>query len=207
MRTALEVAHRGWGESCVIGVAASGHEIQTRPFQLITGRVWKGTAFGGWKSRTEVPQLVKRVQSNDLNIDRYLTHLISGIDRVNEAIDALHSGNCLRAVVQISTYAQYDNHNKFTILSNNKLHGGNLIRFKHWSQACQCFMTASIFLPLQGRNIPTPPLLYFLSGLTCTDENARTKSTLTTYAAQHNIAIVFPDTSPRDLNIQGLSDE
>ncbi len=59
MRNALEVAHRGWGQSCIIGVAAAGKEIATRPFQLVTGREWKGTAFGGWKSRTEVPRLVQ----------------------------------------------------------------------------------------------------------------------------------------------------
>ncbi|CAN0500264.1 unnamed protein product, partial [Laminaria digitata] len=59
MRSALEAAHRGWGESCVIGVAAAGHEISTRPFQLVTGRIWKGTAFGGWKSRSQVPGLVE----------------------------------------------------------------------------------------------------------------------------------------------------
>lgn len=100
MRAALECAHRGWGTSCVIGVAASGHEISTRPFQLVTGRVWKGTAFGGFKSRTDVPKLVERMLSGELPVDHYITHMFNGVDKTNEAIDALHSGNCLRAVVQ-----------------------------------------------------------------------------------------------------------
>jgi S-(hydroxymethyl)glutathione dehydrogenase / alcohol dehydrogenase len=98
MRAALECSHRGWGTSCVIGVAASGHEISTRPFQLVTGRVWKGTAFGGYKSRTDVPKLVDQYVSGELPIDHYITHMYDGVDQTNAAIDALHSGNCLRAV-------------------------------------------------------------------------------------------------------------
>lgn len=100
MRSALEAAHRGWGVSCVIGVAASGHEISTRPFQLVTGRTWKGTAFGGWKSRTYVPQLVDRVMSGELPIDQFITHEFQGVDKTNDSIEALHSGTCLRAVVK-----------------------------------------------------------------------------------------------------------
>jgi S-(hydroxymethyl)glutathione dehydrogenase/alcohol dehydrogenase len=99
MRSALECAHRGWGVSCIIGVAASGHEISTRPFQLVTGRVWKGTAFGGFKSRTDVPRLVDRMLSGSLNIDHFITHNFDGVAGTNAAIDALHSGKCLRAVV------------------------------------------------------------------------------------------------------------
>ena len=76
MRAALESAHRGWGESCVIGVAAAGKELATRPFQLVTGRVWKGTAFGGWKSRSAVPKLVERSMSGELPVDHYITHSI-----------------------------------------------------------------------------------------------------------------------------------
>jgi S-(hydroxymethyl)glutathione dehydrogenase/alcohol dehydrogenase len=78
MRAALECAHRGWGTSCVIGVAASGHEISTRPFQLVTGRVWKGTAFGGYKSRTDVPKLVEKHLAGDLPIDHFITHVFDG---------------------------------------------------------------------------------------------------------------------------------
>lgn len=100
MRAALECAHRGWGTSCVIGVAASGHEISTRPFQLVTGRVWKGTAFGGFKSRTQVPQLVERSMDGALPIDHYITHSFKGVAATNKAVEALHSGDCLRAVVQ-----------------------------------------------------------------------------------------------------------
>src|SRR6056300_2116767 len=99
MRAALECSHRGWGESCVIGVAASGHEISTRPFQLVTGRTWKGTAFGGWKSRRDVPKLVKRCIEGKLPVDHFITHKFDGVENTNDAIEALHGGKCLRAVV------------------------------------------------------------------------------------------------------------
>eukprot|EP01062_Namystynia_karyoxenos_P076507 TRINITY_DN751_c0_g1_i7.p1 TRINITY_DN751_c0_g1~~TRINITY_DN751_c0_g1_i7.p1 ORF type:complete len:703 (+),score=275.62 TRINITY_DN751_c0_g1_i7:109-2109(+) len=99
MRTALEAAHRGWGQSCVIGVAAAGKELATRPFQLVTGRRWAGTAFGGWKSRSDVPKLIERSLSGELPVDHYITHKFTGVDHINGAVDALHSGDCLRAVV------------------------------------------------------------------------------------------------------------
>jgi S-(hydroxymethyl)glutathione dehydrogenase / alcohol dehydrogenase len=100
MRSALECSHRGWGVSCVIGVAASGHEISTRPFQLVTGRVWKGTAFGGFKSRKDIPILVERCMKGELPIDHFITHTFHGVGSTNNAIHALHSGECLRAVVE-----------------------------------------------------------------------------------------------------------
>ena len=80
-------------------MAASGHEISTRPFQLVTGRRWVGTAFGGYKSRTDVPKLVEKQLAGELHIDHYITHVFEGVDKTNDAIDALHSGSCLRAVV------------------------------------------------------------------------------------------------------------
>lgn len=99
MRAALEAAHRGWGVSCVIGVAAAGQEISTRPFQLVTGRKWVGTAFGGYKSRTEVPMLVEEHMSGSLPLKQYITHRYQGVHAISEAIDAMHSGEVLRAVV------------------------------------------------------------------------------------------------------------
>ena len=99
MRTALETAHKGWGTSCVIGVAGAGKTIETRPFQLVTGRRWCGTAFGGWKSRTHVPMLVEKNLRGDLPVDHFITHRFNGVDKINDAIDALHGGDCLRAVV------------------------------------------------------------------------------------------------------------
>ncbi|EDQ89207.1 uncharacterized protein MONBRDRAFT_32407 [Monosiga brevicollis MX1] len=99
MRAALESAHRGWGVSCVIGVAPAGHEISTRPFQLVTGRHWTGTAFGGYKSRSQVPELVKSSMSGELPIAHYVTHRFQGVEKMNEVIDLLHTGKCLRAVV------------------------------------------------------------------------------------------------------------
>merc|ERR1712137_302309 len=98
MRSALECAHRGWGVSCVIGVAASGHEISTHPFQLVTGRVWKGTAFGGYKSRSDVPKLVDAYMNGEVQIDPYVTHNVNLKD-INEAFMLMHKGESLRAVI------------------------------------------------------------------------------------------------------------
>lgn len=99
MRAALECAHRGWGESCVIGVAGAGKEISTRPFQLVTGRKWTGTAFGGFKGRSEVPPLIDDYEAGRLKLDHYITHRFQGVEGNLKAIEALHSGDCLRAVV------------------------------------------------------------------------------------------------------------
>ncbi|CAO3693008.1 unnamed protein product [Umbelopsis ramanniana] len=98
MRAALEACHKGWGESIIIGVAAAGEEISTRPFQLVTGRVWKGSAFGGVKGRTEMPGLVKEYQEGRLKVDEFVTHTF-GLDEINEAFDVMHSGDCIRAVI------------------------------------------------------------------------------------------------------------
>ncbi len=98
MRSALECCHKGWGESVIIGVAASGQEISTRPFQLVTGRVWRGTAFGGWKSRNDVPKLVDRVMAGEFDMKRYITHKM-GFQQINEAFHLLHEGACLRCVL------------------------------------------------------------------------------------------------------------
>eukprot|EP00127_Corallochytrium_limacisporum_P000862 Clim_evm5s28 gene=Clim_evmTU5s28 len=97
MRCALEACHKGWGESIVIGVAAGGEEISTRPFQLITGRVWKGSAFGGWKSRDQVPELVNMYLNHELDVDKFATHDVN-IEEVNKAFDLMHSGESIRTV-------------------------------------------------------------------------------------------------------------
>eukprot|EP00747_Dinoflagellata_sp_TGD_P181833 gnl/TRDRNA2_/TRDRNA2_35817_c0_seq1.p1 gnl/TRDRNA2_/TRDRNA2_35817_c0~~gnl/TRDRNA2_/TRDRNA2_35817_c0_seq1.p1 ORF type:complete len:702 (-),score=144.16 gnl/TRDRNA2_/TRDRNA2_35817_c0_seq1:33-1988(-) len=99
MRQALECSARGWGVSVVIGVAAAGQEIGTRPFQLVTGRSWKGTAFGGWKSKLQVPILTDLYMAGELKIDEYITHQMP-FDKINEAFDLLHKGECLRCVLK-----------------------------------------------------------------------------------------------------------
>jgi len=99
MRSALEAAHRGWGLCTLIGVAASGKEISTRPFQFITGRKCTGTAFGGWKTRDAIPMLVKKALSGEIALDHYVTHEYDGVGGTAKALEALHSGDCLRAVV------------------------------------------------------------------------------------------------------------
>jgi S-(hydroxymethyl)glutathione dehydrogenase/alcohol dehydrogenase len=98
MRQALECCHRGWGESIVIGVAASGQEIATRPFQLVTGRVWKGTAIGGARGRTDVPKIVDWYMEKKINIDDLITHTMP-LDKINDAFDLMHEGKSIRSVV------------------------------------------------------------------------------------------------------------
>src|SRR5579862_3917924 len=98
MRQALECCHRGWGESIIIGVAASGQEIATRPFQLVTGRVWKGTAFGGARGRTDVPKIVDWYMEKKINIDDLITHTMP-LDKINDAFDLMTRGESIRSVV------------------------------------------------------------------------------------------------------------
>jgi S-(hydroxymethyl)glutathione dehydrogenase/alcohol dehydrogenase len=98
MRQALESCHRGWGQSIVIGVAAAGAEIATRPFQLVTGRVWKGTAFGGARGRTDVPKIVDWYMQGKIQIDPMITHVMP-LDQINHAFDLMHRGESIRSVV------------------------------------------------------------------------------------------------------------
>jgi len=98
MRTALECCHRGWGTSVIIGVAEAGKEIATRPFQLVTGRVWKGTAFGGAKGRTDVPKIVDWYMDGRIAIDAMITHVLK-LEEINQGFDLMHAGTSIRAVV------------------------------------------------------------------------------------------------------------
>jgi S-(hydroxymethyl)glutathione dehydrogenase/alcohol dehydrogenase len=95
---ALEACHRGWGESIVIGVAGAGEEIATRPFQLVTGRVWRGTAFGGARGRTDVPKIVDWYMQGKIEIDPMITHVMPLAD-INRAFDLMHAGQSIRSVV------------------------------------------------------------------------------------------------------------
>ena len=98
MRQALECCHKGWGESIIIGVAGAGQEIATRPFQLVTGRVWRGTAFGGAKGRTDVPKFVDWYMDGKINIDDLITHTMP-VEEINTAFDLMHAGESIRSVV------------------------------------------------------------------------------------------------------------
>ena len=99
MRQALECCHKGWGESVIIGVAGAGQEIATRPFQLVTGRVWRGTAFGGAKGRTDVPKIVDWYMDGKINIDDLITHKMP-LEDINKAFDLMHEGKSIRSVVE-----------------------------------------------------------------------------------------------------------
>ncbi len=98
MRSALECCHKGWGESVIIGVAGAGKEISTRPFQLVTGRVWRGSAFGGVKGRSELPDYVERYLKGEFKLDHFITHTMA-LDNINDAFDLMHEGKSIRTVI------------------------------------------------------------------------------------------------------------
>ena len=98
MRAALESCHKGWGESVIIGVAGAGQEISTRPFQLVTGRVWRGSAFGGVRGRTQLPGMVEDAMRGDIQLDPFITHTMP-LERINEAFDLMHEGKSIRTVI------------------------------------------------------------------------------------------------------------
>ena len=98
MRAALECCHKGWGESVIIGVAGAGQEISTRPFQLVTGRVWRGSAFGGVKGRTQLPGMVEQAMHGEIDLDPFITHTLP-LERINEAFDLMHAGKSIRTVI------------------------------------------------------------------------------------------------------------
>ena len=98
MRAALECCHKGWGESVIVGVAGAGKEISTRPFQLVTGRVWRGTAFGGTKGRTQLPGMVDQYMSGDIKVDEFITHTMP-LEDINRAFDLMHEGASIRSVI------------------------------------------------------------------------------------------------------------
>jgi len=99
MRAALECCHKGWGESVVIGVAGAGEEIRTRPFQLVTGRVWRGSAFGGVKGRSQLPGFVERYLAGEIRIDEMITEVLP-LDEINNAFDLMHEGKVIRSVIR-----------------------------------------------------------------------------------------------------------
>ncbi|HXH01536.1 MAG TPA: S-(hydroxymethyl)glutathione dehydrogenase/class III alcohol dehydrogenase [Xanthomonadaceae bacterium] len=99
MRAALECCHKGWGDSIVIGVAGAGQEIRTRPFQLVTGRVWRGSAFGGVKGRTQLPGMVEQAMKGEIHLDPFITHELP-LERINEAFELMHAGKSIRTVIR-----------------------------------------------------------------------------------------------------------
>ncbi|PXA70247.1 S-(hydroxymethyl)glutathione dehydrogenase/class III alcohol dehydrogenase [Vibrio sp. 11986-1-5] len=102
MRQALECCHKGWGESVIIGVAGAGQEITTRPFQLVTGRVWRGSAFGGVKGRSQLPAIVEQYLAGEFGLQEFITHTMP-LDKINEAFELMHSGESIRSVVHFNS--------------------------------------------------------------------------------------------------------
>jgi S-formylglutathione hydrolase len=156
-----------------------------------------------------VPKLVNKVILGELNLDDFITHNFETLEDVNKSIDVLHSGECLRAVVKISSPPHHERVD-IKIVSSVKYCGGSLKTVKHWSKVNNCEMTFNIYLPdetIKEQRCEPYPVLYLLAGLTANYENFSIKSHFGLYAQQHKIACVFPDTSPRDTKIDGIEED
>lgn len=146
---------------------------------MVVGRKWIGTAFGGWKSIQDVPKLVNKSLTGEWPIEDFVTHELEGLEKVNESIDILRGGECLRAVIKISPPPAPPADYKVKVTSSVKTFGGLYQVVTHWSQELQGEMTFSIFLPddeVKNQRGKPYPALYFLGGLTCTHENVPLKS-------------------------------
>jgi hypothetical protein len=179
MRQALEACHRGWGVSTVIGVAEAGKEIATRPFQLVTGRVWKGTAFGGARGRTDVPKIVDWYMKGKIEIDPMITHVLS-LEEINKGFDLMHAGRIdpLGGGLLMERTQRW------------RAHGGWQEVWRHQSQATGTGMEFSIFLPDAAR--ARLPVVWFLSGLTCNWANVTEKGEFRAACARHGLIFVAP---------------
>ena len=141
-------------------------------------------------------------------IDDYVTDEFDGLEKVNASVDALHGGNCLRAVVKISEPPKIENKLNIKVTKSVKVEGGHLKEVAHWSECTNSMMNFNIYIPdaeiSEQRGKPYP-VLYCLAGLTCTHDNFPIKSGFAPHAKKHRIAMVFPDTSPRNTNIEGAT--
>ena len=194
MRQALECCHRGWGESIIIGVAEAGREIATRPFQLVTGRVWRGTAFGGARGRTDVPKIVDWYMEGKINIDDLITHKLPlGAHQRGFRPDARGQVDPRRRRVLMTGFGS----DGPRLERSNRCYGGSVGVYAHGSSEIGGGMRFSIYLPPAADRGPVPALLY-LAGLTCNEDTFMTKAGAIPHAAAAGLALVAPDTSPRD---------
>jgi S-formylglutathione hydrolase len=158
----------------------------------------------------DVPKIVNKVALGEWPIDDYVTHEFDGIDKVNESVEALHGGECLRAVVKIQPPPKPDNDMQIKVIKKFKCEGGMIKEVTHWSHSTNCFMTFNIYLPddeIHHQRGKPFSALYCLGGLTCTHDNFPTKSGFAAHARKHRLAVVFPDASPRNTNIPGCTDD
>jgi hypothetical protein len=174
-------------------VAGAGQEIRTRPFQLVTGRVWRGSAFGGVRGRTELPGMVEQAMRGEIQLDPFITHTMP-LEDINEAFDLMHEGKSIRS--DAGGPGPDGGSARMKQLEDRASFGGRQQVWEHASDTLGCAMRFGVYLPPAVSKRPCPTV-YFLSGLTCTEQNFITKSGAQRAAADLGLVIVAPDTSPR----------